>query len=202
MPTGEGVTNSPSSPLISAMTPRKRRVELRALEVRLRHVDARLRDAALRPRPRCTRPPSTLRGPRLDRPPPRTRAVGRAASSSARHRVWRRLRSTHASRARDREARASRSESVELGLDVRRSRARAAVSPASTRSPSATGRFAIWPPSAGDKAGAAARVDGACAGVRDRRGDGAALGGDERHGDGLRPRDEPRAASRRRRAPR
>ena len=45
MPTGDGVTNSPSSPLISRNDAGKRRVQLRALEVRFRHVDARVRHA-------------------------------------------------------------------------------------------------------------------------------------------------------------
>src|SRR6185436_18177310 len=54
------------------------------------------------------------------------------------------------SRARERAARASRSESVSSALmSVFQSSSSSA--PASTRSPSLTGKLAIWPPSAGDK---------------------------------------------------
>ena len=47
MPTGDGVTNSPTSPLISATVPR-RGAQQRALEARARGIDARLADADLR----------------------------------------------------------------------------------------------------------------------------------------------------------
>ncbi len=45
MPTGEGVTNSPSSPLISAMTPANGARSCVRCEMRTRDVDARVRDA-------------------------------------------------------------------------------------------------------------------------------------------------------------
>ena len=102
---------------------------------------------------------------------------------------------THASRARERDARASRSDERQLGFEV--------VVPELEQQRAGFDALAVLDGQVRDlpaerrrQAGAATRVDGAGARVRDRGGDGAAFGGDERHGDGLRAREEPHGGER------
>ena len=202
MPTGDGVTNSPSSPLISAMTPangawscvRSRCAFVTSTRASATRVAS---SAAAHAAAVDSRAAFGLIGRFLGREPIRAqlrRALGVAFGDVGDD--------ARLARARPRRARVALATSVSSALmsvvpELEQQRAgfdALAVLDGQVRDLAAE---------RGRQAGAAARVDGSGAGVRDGRGDGAAFGGDERHGDGLGPRDEPRARrARRRRAPR
>ena len=149
MPTGEGVTNSPSSPLTSAITPangarswlRSRCAfvtSMRASATRVASsaaVHAAALDSACLALGRWLPPTRDARSCSFMR---------RSASRFATFAV------THTSRARERDARASRSASSSSAL-MSSFQSSSSNAPASTRSPSLTGRLAIWPPSAGER---------------------------------------------------
>ena len=154
----------------------ERSAQLAALELRFRDVDARFGDARRVLGRRAARPRSTPLCPAPDPWLPPTRAVWswslmrRSASRFATAAI------TQASRARERDARASRSDSSSSAL-MSSFHSSSSSAPCSTRSPSLTGRLAILPAERGRQPRSPARVDGARARVRDRGGDGAAIDG-------------------------
>ena len=150
MPTGEGVTNSPSSPLISRDHAGKRRAQLGALELRARDVDARVGDARRVLRGRAAGRARLCLALRLVGGFLRREPLDRAASSSARRRASRR-RPSRRLRARASARRVRRAATASSSALMSSFQSSSSSSPSSTRSPFLTGSNAIWPPSAGDR---------------------------------------------------
>ncbi len=149
MPTGDGVTNSPSSPLISAMTPSNGanncvRSSCAWMTSTLAAVTRAVSCAAVHAAAVDSARPVAWSAASSDARFCSNRAIKRSASRSATSAM------TQDSRERDTAARASRVARSSSAL-MSSFQSSSNNSPDSTLSPSTTGKLAIWPPIAGDR---------------------------------------------------